>query len=225
MWSREYRGRQRLERQPGEPVDQPGAAAFAHAGKPVPAAALAVDDRDRHAGGNRGRGDGGSGGAGARFRTRSVTAGQAEQRGRDGDDPDAGEFGAAKPLVQQQSREQDRHHYPGDLQGLRHRQRFQRQHQELEHQAAADQEEAGQPRGSAEQGARQSPEVMRLEGGQAVESPLFHDEAEVVDDRGRDGQDDPGMRDHAGLPVSSPSVAQYSAVKSAAASRPRSVCR
>jgi len=72
-----------------------------------------------------------------------VTTGQAEQRGRDGDNPDARELGAAKPLVQQQPREQDRHHHPGGLQGLRHRQRFQRQHQELEHQAAADQEETG----------------------------------------------------------------------------------
>ena len=125
MRRREYRGRQRLERQPGEPVDQPGAAAFAHAGKPVPAAALAVDDRDRHAGGNRGRRDSGAGGVGARLRAWPVTAGQAEQHHRDGDDPDARELGPAKPLVQQQPREQDRHHHPGGLQGLRHRQRFQ----------------------------------------------------------------------------------------------------
>ena len=44
---------------------------------------------------------------------------------------------------------------------------------------------ACQPRRSGEQGACQPPELMRLDGGQAIKSPFFQDEAQVVDDRGR----------------------------------------
>ena len=107
MRRREHRGRQRLERDPREPVNHPRTAAVAHAGDlvRVPAGRAmgpVVDDRDRQAGGERGRRDGGSGGPGARFRSRSVAAGQAEQQRRDSDDADAGQLGAAEPLVQHQ---------------------------------------------------------------------------------------------------------------------------
>jgi hypothetical protein len=174
----------------------------------VPAAGRAGGRAEDDQGGQEGRGgggrDGGRGRAGPGGAVGTPAAGQAQQHYGRGHDRDAGQLGAPEALVQHQPREQDRHHQPGGLQRLGHGQRFQGQHDHLQHQAAADQHEARQPGGRGEQGAHQPPQPVDADGGQVGQGPLLEDESEAVDHGGQQGQDDPQMRPHDGLAGAGP---------------------
>jgi len=140
--------------------------------------------------------DGGSGGVGGPpCRAWPVAVGQAEQRDRDGDNPDARELGAAKPLVQHQAaRNRIVTTTPEACRGLRDRQRFpatapggcRTRPQQISKKPAS-------PRRGGEQGARQVPEpdVPRWQADDR-EPAFSRMKPRFVDDRGRYGKDDPG---------------------------------